>query len=279
MTSQTNSKVSIAEGCRKVGVSRQAYYNHLRAAESRKQIEQKVVDLVMEHRSDNPRMGGRKLYHKLKPKLKEMAIAMGRDHLFDLLARHNLLVKPRRRRGPRCTDGAATWWTNILSQTEITGPNQGWVADISYLHTMDGFCYMALISDVYSRKIVGWDVSESLELDGALRALKMAMKTLPAGARVIHHSDRGSQYRSKVYTQYLLDNRGSVSMTEVDHCAENAQAERVNGILKSEYYLDVTFRNFAQASKAVKTAIMAYNQLRPHYSLNYQVPDMVHQAC
>lgn len=278
MTSHNNTKVSIAEGCRKTGVSRQAYYKHMRRAENLKQIEQQIVDLVVEERKYHPRMGGRKLYHKLKDQFNEMAIPMGRDRLFDLLARRHLLVKPRRRRGPRCTDGAATWWKNILSQTDITGPNQGWVADISYLYTMDGFCYMALISDVYSRKIVGWDVSQSLELDGALRALKMAMKTLPAGATPIHHSDRGSQYRSKAYTQYLLDNGCSVSMTEVDHCAENAQAERVNGILKSEYYLDATFRNSEQATKAVETAIKAYNQWRPHYSLNYQVPEVVHQA-
>lgn len=236
-----------------------------------------MLELVRAERRRHPRLGTRKLHVKIKSALKANEVKMGRDALFELLRRHGMLVEPRRH-GPRTTDGAATWWRNILVETHIEAPNQAWVADISYLYTLHGHCYMALISDVYSRKIIGWDVSESLELNGAMRALNMALKDLPQEARPIHHSDRGSQYRSKVYIKRLQERGCRISMTEEDHCAENAQAERVNGILKGEYYLDVVFNNTEQAKKAVKIAIEMYNQHRPHLSLNYQMPEVVHRA-
>ena len=270
--------MNVSKLCNYVGVSRQAYYQHLRRVCVRGQAERHVLEWVRSERAKNPRMGTRKLYHKLQPRLQAAGIKMGRDGLFELLRHHGLLVPPRRSRSPRTSDGAATWWKNLLRKTPIDGPNQGWVADISYLYTIDGFCYMALISDVYSRKIIGWDVSESLELDGSLRALNMALDGLPNGATPIHHSDRGSQYRSRAYTERLLGCGCSISMTEIDHCAENAQAERINGILKGEYYLDVVFIDIHQATKAVQTAIHLYNNERPHLSLNYQLPERVHQA-
>lgn len=278
MNGQHDPMMSISNLCDQVGVSRQAYYQYLKRANHRRQAEQQILQWVHNERAKNPRLGTRKLYHKLKAKIQQTGIKMGRDTLFDLLRRHGLLVAPRRSRSPRTTDGAATWWKNILRETNIDGPNQGWVADISYLYTMDGFCYMALISDVYSRKIIGWDVSGSLELDGALRALNMALDGLPNGATPIHHSDRGSQYRSRAYTERLLGCGCSISMTETDHCAENAQAERINGILKGEYYLDVVFKDMDQARQAVASAIQFYNTDRPHLSLNYQLPEQVHKA-
>lgn len=270
--------VSVCGACRRLGLTRQAYYQHLRRLNARRQDEYQVLGWVRAERAKNPRMGTRKLYHKLGPRVQAAGIKMGRDALFNLLAHQGLLVALRRRRGPRTSDGAATWWKNILRQTVIDRPNQGWVADISYLRTTDGFCYMALVSDVYSRKIIGWDVSQSLELDGAMRALNMALESLPDGATPIHHSDRGSQYRSKAYTGRLINRGCLVSMTETDHCAENAQAERINGILKGEYYLDVSFANIEQARQAVASAIRLYNTDRPHLSLNYQLPEQVHQA-
>lgn len=270
--------MNVSTLCDHAGVSRQAYYQHLRRGRVREQAEQHVLEWVRSERAKNPRMGTRKLYHKLQPGLQAAGIKMGRDGLFELLRHHGLLVTPRRSRSPRTSDGAATWWKNLLRETPVDGPNQGWVADISYLYTIDGFCYMALISDVYSRKIIGWDVSGSLELDGALRALNMALDGLPNGATPIHHSDRGSQYRSRAYTGRLLGCGCSISMTETDHCAENAQAERINGILKGEYYLDVVFTDMDQARQAVASAIQSYNTDRPHLSLNYQLPERVHQA-
>lgn len=278
MSCDQHGGLSISAVCGKLGVTRQGYYQHLRRAKARWQAEQQVLEWIRTERAKNPRLGTRKLYHKLKEKLQAGGIKMGRDALFELLRRHGLLVASRRSRSPRTSDGAATWWKNILRETAIDAPNQGWVADISYLYTIDGFCYMALISDVYSRKIIGWDVSASLELEGALRALNLALAGLPKGASPIHHSDRGSQYRSKAYTTRLLACGCSISMTENDHCAENAQAERINGILKGEYYLDVVFTNIHQATKAVHTAIHLYNNERPHLSLHYQLPEQVHQT-
>ena len=269
--------MNITTICRRLGVSRQAYYQHQKRVGVRHDHHQRVLELVRDERRRNPRLGTRKLYYKIKPILQSGGLKMGRDGLFELLRSHGMLVEPRRR-GPRTTDGAATWWKNILAEVQITAPNQAWVADISYLYTLHGHCYMALISDVHSRKIIGWDVSESLELEGALRALNMALKDLPEGAKPIHHSDRGSQYRSKAYTKRLQEKGCLISMTEEDHCAENAQAERVNGILKGEYYLDVVFNDTAQARKAVKMAIKMYNHQRPHLSLGYQVPEVVHRA-
>lgn len=278
MSSRGKVKVSVSALCRRAGISRQGYYQRLQARRVHVQTEQGVLELVRSKRARHPRMGTRKLHRLLSPEFTRQSVKIGRDKLFRVLREHNMLVPMRKARGPRTTDGARTWWKNILDQAPIKAPHQGWVADISYLHTMEGFCYMALISDVYSRKIVGWDVSESLELEGALRALNMALTNLPAGKTPIHHSDRGSQYRSKSYTKRLRDVGCAISMTEEDHCAENAQAERVNGILKGEYYLDMVFRDTNQAKQAVKAAIKLYNEERPHLSLNYQFPDQVHRA-
>lgn len=277
MSCQSHPEMNISKICSRMGVTRQAYYQYQKRMKARNHQEQLALELVKDERRRHPRLGTRKLYFKIAPILKAKGIKLGRDGLFELLRRHGMLVEPRRR-GPRTTDGAATWWKNLLAEAQIEAPNQAWVADISYLYTLHGHCYMALISDVHSRKIIGWDVSESLELEGALRALNMALKDLPKDAAPIHHSDRGSQYRSKAYIQQLQGRGCRVSMTEEDHCAENAQAERVNGILKGEYYLDVVFKNTGQAKKAVKMAIEMYNRHRPHLSLNYQLPEVVHRA-
>src|SRR5699024_6290750 len=229
-------------------------------------------------RASHPRMGGRKLYVKLMPKMRQAGIKMGRDKLFKLLGEHGLLVRPRKPCGPRTTNGAKTWWTNKLAETNIDGPNQARVSAITYLRTTDGFYYLALVSDRYSRKIVGWDVTDSLELEGALRALGEGLDGCAEHEQLIHHSDRGSQYRSNKYINALGDHGCIVSMTEQNHCAENAQAERLNGILKNEYFLDYTFSNTAAARGATRQAIKLYNSDRPHMNLNYNTPDQVHRA-
>lgn len=223
-------------------------------------------------------MGGRKLYRRLKPRMKEAGIKKGRDKFFAFLRQRGLLVTPRKTRKPKTTNGAATGWNNRLATAKIKAPNQAYVADITYVATMNGYCYLALISDYYSRKVVGWDLAETLELEGAKRALRQALSQCPASARPIHHSDRGSQYRSKAYIQVLQEGNCTISMTEQDHCAENAQAERLNGIFKNEYLLDQVFIDTEQARKAAKQAIALYNSDRPHMSLNYQTPDQVHRA-
>lgn len=155
--------------------------------------------------------------------------------------------------------------------------NQVWVSDITYIRTVKGLCYLALITDMYSRKIIGYDLCDSLELKGCVRALNKALYQAKNIKGLIHHSDRGIQYCSNVYTQILKSNKIGISMTEEDHCYENAMAERVNGILKDEFYLDQTFTNVAHAKRATKNAIKLYNEIRLHLSLNFKTPNMVYK--
>ena len=176
-------------------------------------------------------------------------------------------------------------YKNIIKDIEVTKSNQVWVSDITYIRTIKGFCYLALITDMYSRKIVGYDISNSLELKGCVRALNKALyqakstSTKPSRSikQLIHHSDRGIQYCSNVYTQILKRNNIGISMTEENHCYENAMAERVNGILKDEFYLDQTFDSLQHAKRAAKNAINLYNEIRLHLSLDYKTPNMVYQ--
>ncbi|MFC0879021.1 IS3 family transposase, partial [Saccharicrinis sp. FJH2] len=158
---------------------------------------------------------------------------------------------------------------------DVTAPNQVWVSDITYIRTINGFCYLALITDMFSRKIVGYDISDSLELAGCLRALKRAIKQARPKAGLVHHSDRGIQYCSNQYVEQLNKQQIKISMTEENHCYENAIAERVNGILKDEFYLDQTFFSKKIASKATHNAIYIYNNKRLHISLGYKTPNMV----
>ena len=143
--------------------------------------------------------------------------------------------------------------SNLIKDLNITAPNQVWVSDITYIRTINGFCYLALITDLYSRKIVGYDISDSLELAGCLRALKSAFRKAKPSKNLIHHSDRGIQYCSKQYVNELTKRQVKISMTEENHCYENAVAERVNGILKDEFYLDHYFTNTSTAKVATKT--------------------------
>ena len=167
-------------------------------------------------------------------------------------------------------------YKNTIKDVKVSKVNQVWVSDITYIRTQKGFCYLALITDVFSRKIVGYDISNSLELSGCVRALKKALYKTKNTEGIIHHSDRGIQYCSNQYTQILKRKGIQISMTEENHWYENAIAERVNGILKDEFYLDQTFDNLKYAKKATKSAINLYNQIRLHVSLNYKTPHMVY---
>ena len=168
-------------------------------------------------------------------------------------------------------------YKNIIKDVEVNRPNQVWVSDITYIRTLKGFCYLALITDAYSRKIIGYDLSDSLELGGCTRALNKALYKTGSVDGLIHHSDRGIQYCSNVYTQILKRNRIAISMTQENHCYENALAERVNGTLKDEFYLDQTFDSLEHAKRAAKNAIKLYNEIRLHLSLDFKTPNYVHQ--
>lgn len=230
-------------------------------------------------RSVMPRLGGRKLYHKLKDQFAAHSIAMGRDKFFAWLGSQDLLVKPKKR-FTKTTHSHHRFrvYTNLVSEKSIQRPDQVWVSDITYLRLQKGFCYLALITDAYSRKIVGYDVNETLELGGCLRALKMACKGKVKNEETIHHSDRGVQYCSNRYTGMMKKNGIQISMAQTGNCYENAMAERVNGILKGEFNLDHTFATLALAQKAASQAINAYNTRRPHLSLNMRIPAELYVA-
>ena len=204
---------------------------------------------------------------------------MGRDKFFELLREGSLLVK-RRRKYVSTTDSYHRFrvYRNLLKDRCLTKAHQGWVSDITYIRTGKDFSYLFLITDAYSRKIVGWNLSESLKIGGAVKALKMAIRQCPRPQSLVHHSDRGIQYCSKAYVGLLKRSKIKISMTQENHCYENAMAERMNGILKQEYGLDETFLTINSAGRAVKEAILSYNMDRPHWSLNMATPEQIHVA-
>jgi len=264
--------------CSWFGVSRQAHYQKLRRQTKTEEIDRKILSMVRAIRQRHPRMGGRKLLHKLGPEMAQKGLSLGRDRFFDLLGRHDLLVTPTRLK--RRTTWAGLWrCPNLLEGLAITHVQQVWVGDITYLETEEGFCYLSLLTDAYSRYIVGYDLSTSLSVEGAKRALDMAISqaAFPL-AGLIHHSDHGSQYTSHAYRDRLKAFWIFSSMGEVGNCYDNALAERMNGILKLEYGLNNVFVDVEQARRAVKEAVWLYNVERPHFALDYQIPIKIHIA-
>ncbi|MDX2109627.1 MAG: IS3 family transposase [Verrucomicrobiota bacterium] len=263
--------------CRRAGISRQNYYACRRVRERRLVDEELVVELVRRERRLQPRLGGRKLYFMLQKEFAENNISIGRDRFFEILKQANLLVERKPCRA-RTTDSrhCLPVFHNLFSGKSWSGPNQAWVSDLTYIRTEHDFLYTALITDAYSRKIVGYHIGDSLEAQGCIGALEMALKGLPAGQRPIHHSDRGIQYCCHAYVDILLSRQFTISMTEILHCYENSMAERVNGTLKDEYEMNRTFRTKEQAKAALDQAVMQYNHRRPHLSLKYRCPADVH---
>lgn len=226
-----------------------------------------------------PRLGTRKLYSLLSADLQNLHIAVGRDKLFTILRKHGHLII-KKRSFVKTTYSRHNYKThpNLVKGLSITRPNQVWVGDITYLRTEKGFVYLYLISDLYSRKIVGYDLLKRLTVNGTLTAIKMAMANVSGVENLIHHSDRGAQYACREFCHYLKESGISISMTQEDHVYENAVAERVNGILKDEFYLDRRFPTFETAWLAVSDAIDFYNSMRPHLSLNYLTPNQKYAA-
>ncbi len=259
-------------------MSRQNYYAMRRLRQRRQIDEALIVELVRRERQVQPRLGGRKLLHLLRSDFEEAGIQIGRDRFFEMLAESDLLVVPKPGT-PRTTNSRHSLpvFGNLLAGKGLCGPNEAWVSDLTYIRTDEGFLYAALITDAYSRKIVGAHIGDSLEAEGCLLALDQALKTLPAGKYPIHHSDRGCQYCCHEYVKRLQARGLPISMTQVMHCYENPQAERVNGIIKQEYELDRRFRTKAQARKAFEQAVWLYNHRRPHLGLNYRFPADVHE--
>lgn len=259
--------------CRLGGLSRQAYYKGRCGRQRRARATERIVSAVRAERLRQPRVGVR----KLQVLLKTAGVEVGRDALFQILGEHQLLVPPKRK-APRTTyyDDSLPVYRNLLYQFEPTQPDQVWVSDVTFIDTDEGFIYLALVTDRVSRRIVGWNAGASNTATECIKALQMAIAQLPAQCHPIHHSDRGSQYCCHEYVAVLGSRGLRVSMTEQNHCYENCYAERVNGILKNEFNLDVRFRTRAQAERAIAQAIHTYNAFRPHTSLRMRTPNQAH---
>jgi transposase InsO family protein len=272
--------LSVARGCQLLGISRQAWYQQF-ARQRQRQREahaQVLVDAVLRERSLQPCIGTRKLQRLLQ----KSGLAIGRDRLFALLREHRLLV-PTRRAYHKTTHSHHRFrkHPNLLKPGEHQvipqRPEQVWVADITYLPVHQGEAYLSLVTDAYSRKIVGHYVHDNLKTESVIGAYQQALRARQYADELIHHSDRGIQYCSAQY-QALHDQHGvRCSMTDGYDCYQNALAERVNGILKNEFLIRKP-KDIAEAKAMVAESIRIYNERRPHLSLQYKTPDEVHRA-
>lgn len=262
-----------------MGITRQAYYKYNQQADLRSRQDQQILAEVRIERMFQPRIGTRKLHYLLK----EMNRPIGRDRLFGLLRHHRLLISPKRsyhktthshHRFHKHPNLVKSGENPVLPER----PEQLWVADITYLPVQQGEAYLSLVTDAWSRKIVGYHVHDNLSTNAVMQAYSKALKSRKAeGLSLIHHSDRGIQYCSKKYQDLHEVHGVRCSMTDGYDCYQNALAERVNGILKNEYLVHKP-RNIQEAAQMVAESVEIYNGRRPHLSLKYKTPDEVHRA-
>ena len=265
--------------CELFGYSKQAYYKQTQFKMQSLVKLENAKSLVLGLRRQMPRIGTRKLYYLLRDEFSRDQIKMGRDKLFDLLRNEGLLILKRKRY--TITTNSKHWmkkYPNLIKDLTIHRPEQVWAADITYIDTMgNGNCYLHLITDVYSKQIMGYELCDNMEAFSTLKALKMAIKNRQYKEQIlIHHSDRGLQYCSKIYTETLINNKITISMTENGDPYENAVAERVNGILKDEFGLSEKLINTVEANKHTVQSIEIYNSLRPHLSCQMLTPNKMH---
>ena len=263
--------------CGLFGKTRQAYYKRKKETYKESINEDLVLTVVRKICETQKRTGGRKLLEMVRERVQQEQL-MGRDGFFNLLRSHGLLVRKRKFRA--VTTNSFHWlhkYPNLIKGLSPERPNHIWVSDITYIKTDDCFLYLYLITDAYSRKIIGWQLSDNLGSDNATLALYMAISQLPAKCdEIIHHSDRGIQYCSLKYVKILEAHRIKISMTENGDPCENAIAERVNGILKTEWLYDMNLHNYTEAWEAVKQIVRIYNTERLHLSLEMLTPDQAH---
>jgi transposase InsO family protein len=265
--------------CRLFGKTRHAYYDHLWRSQHGSMKEEVILQLVHEIRGPLPRLGTRKLLFLLQPQLESHGISAGRDYLFELLDAHKLLIRQRRKKV--FTTDSRHWmhkYSNLVKGVAITRPEQLWVSDMTYIRVMNQWGYLSLITDAFSRKIMGYCFRSDMLALGCVAALQMALDNSSySGQALIHHSDRGAQYCSKDYVELLECKHISISMTERGDPYENALAERMNGILKGEFNLYSSSFSFEQTSTKINNSIKAYNELRPHGSCDYLTPNQAHE--
>jgi transposase InsO family protein len=261
----------LRELCGLLGYSSQAYYQHLKFTEGKTFRQEELLQQALSHRRLQPRLGTRKLFELLQPDI-------GRDAFFELLREHGLLVRRKRYR-VRTTFSCHRFkkYPDLIRGIVPGRANELWVSDITYIRIRQDFAYLSLVTDAYSRKIIGFCVSHDLSTDSCLKALRMALSTRLSDLPLIHHSDRGTQYCSRDYTKLLKSKGIAISMTQSGNPRDNAIAERVNGILKMEL-LKESYDNINFAFKDIKQAVTIYNTLRPHSSLDMLTPEKAHGA-
>lgn len=271
------SRRQISTLCSLLGYSRQAYYQQIKAAEQQTFEHELIIEQVLILRANQPKAGCRKLLVMLDHFLKAHHITIGRDAFFTLLDNNGLLVRRRKRRVPRTTfsDHWMHKYPNLITGMCVQKANQLWVSDITYIAVAAGFSYLSLVTDAYSRMIVGYHLSESLGTQGCVKALKMAVRQLPKEATLIHHSDRGCQYCSTEYVEQLSKRTIAISMTQNSDPRENAVAERVNGILKAEL-LQTHYASLTEGTQQIDRAIEIYNNERCHSSIDMLTPVQAH---
>lgn len=261
------------------GISKQAYYKRIKSQNIKELKNIQILKIVQNIRKTHPRAGTRKLIEYIKEDLVENNIKIGRDALFNLLRNNGLLVK-KTKRFHITTDSKHFFYKspNLLKGTEIKHSEQALVCDITYIKTDQGHAYLALATDPYSKKIMGYAIEDNMKVEMVKNALKMADKNrMFKTKKIIHHSDRGIQYCCPDYSSFAENLGFTLSTTQQYDPYENAVAERVNGILKYEYGLKHSFVNLKEAQKAVKQAVEIYNTKRIHWSLDFKTPEEVHQ--
>ena len=257
--------------------SRNAYYNQLKSNVKNLAIEQFVMEQVKEKRREQSRVGTRKIYLDIKQNLEKNGIKIGRDKLFKILKDNDLLIKPKKKY-TKTTDSYHHFYKhkNTIKNMTIDCPEKVWVADITYIKIKNEHAYLFLITDAYSRKIVGWNLDTNMRVSDGIKALKMAVKNREYDGQLYHHSDRGIQYCNPRYIEQLQKHNIIPSMTDKDHVYQNSLAERVNGILKQEFDIDIGFDSLKEARFVIKYVIDIYNNKRRHTSLHYLTPNFVH---
>ena len=242
--------------------------------------QQTIKQLVDRERKQLPRIGTRKIHYLIKDDLRQQGLKFGRDKLFALMRYYDLQIKPRRRYVQ--TTMSKHWlrrWPNIIKGIPVNHPDEIWVSDITYLKTEEGTCYLNMVTDAYSRKIVGYAVADNMETEDMIEALRMATANKQySQISTIHHSDRGMQYCSQEYELLTSNNNIKLSMTENSDPYENALAERMNRTIKEEFGIDKKLKNRQMVYQLIEESIFLYNNKRPHLALQMKTPEQVYQT-
>ncbi len=267
-------KIAVTRICARLGKSTVAFYKNRIARKRLENREDFILLLARRERLVNPMAGCEKVLFAIRPAMAKEGVSIGVNRFYRLMKRHGMMVPKRKKYSCVTTkqDKSLKPSPNLVKGMVIDRPDQALCSDITYVYTEEGFLFLSLVMDMYVREIVGWAVCDTLKTEGPLEALRMAARTVGDVADVVAHSDRGCQYASHAYRE-LLDALGwKSSMTEELHCYENAMAERLNGILKCEYFLDRHFKTKAEARKAIEEAVWTYNHRRLHEKLGYRTP-------